>query len=228
MSDKPRLGLDIFLALAAIGWADGNLDTDEADAIVRTAIDEGLDLDSIAELEAATKSPVDIGVIDRSGLSKEDRLFVYAVAVWMTRLDGDVSETEKAALAKLGEALKVPEKPRQYAEAIAIEVASLPEGDRPDRYELGKLRAIIADRLHEAQAARAELAAQAAAQAAEQAAAEAATPAEASQSATPDAPADTNGAKESALFGLIRAWVARVIDGRISPFSHAYREGSSR
>ena len=81
MTDQPaRLGRDVFLALAAIGWADGNLDPEEADAIVRTASEEGLDIDTIAEIEAATKQPVDIGIIDRKGMSKEDRLFVYAVA----------------------------------------------------------------------------------------------------------------------------------------------------
>src|SRR5262245_65937612 len=100
-----RLGRDIFVALAAVGWADGKLDPEEADAIVRTALEEGLELEEIAEIEEATKRPVDIGVIDRSNMSKADRLFVYAVASWMTRLDGVVQEKETEALAKLGEAL---------------------------------------------------------------------------------------------------------------------------
>jgi len=43
MADK-RHGKDIFVALAAIAWADGQLDPDEADAIVRAAVDEGLSL----------------------------------------------------------------------------------------------------------------------------------------------------------------------------------------
>ncbi len=152
--DKPRLGRDVFIALAAIGWADGQLDSEEADAIVRTAIEEGLELDEIAEIEEATKKPVDIGVIDRSSLSKEDRLFVYAVAAWMTRLDGEVHEGETKALAELGAALKIPEGPRFHADSIAQEVANLEEGDRPSRYDLVKLRQIIGERLREAQAAR--------------------------------------------------------------------------
>ena len=151
MSQTTRLGRDVFLALAAVAWADGTLDPEEADAIVRTAVDEGLDLDAIAEIEAATKARVDIGVIDRKNLTKEDRLFVYAVASWMTRLDGRVSEAETAALARLGEALKVPVEPRAHADAIAQEIASLPDGDRPLRYDLAKLRAVIGERLLEAQ-----------------------------------------------------------------------------
>lgn len=155
MSDT-RLGRDVFLALAAIGWADGNLDPEEADAIVRTAADEGLEIEEIAEIEAATKSPLDISTIDRAGMSKEDRLFVYAVAVWMTRLDGKVDEGEIAALAKLGEALKVPEKPLKHAHNIAVEIANLPEGDRPARYDLKRLRETIAERLSKARALREE------------------------------------------------------------------------
>jgi uncharacterized membrane protein YebE (DUF533 family) len=155
VEDKPRLGRDVYIALAAIGWADGNLDRDEADAIVRTALEEGLELEEIEEIEAATEEPVDMGVIDRKGLSKEDRLFVYAVASWMTRLDGTVTETEIEALAKLGEALKVPDKPRAHVDHIAQEVAGLPEGDRPDRYDLAALRRVIGERLKVAQEIRA-------------------------------------------------------------------------
>lgn len=144
---KTRLGRDVYLALAAVGWADGQLDQDEADAIVRTALEEGLDIDEIAEIEEATEKPIDIGVIDRKNLSKEDRLFVYGVAAWITRLDGVVTAAEQAALAKLGEALKVPEKPRAVVDGIAQDVANLSDDDRPARYDLLALRRIIGERL---------------------------------------------------------------------------------
>jgi uncharacterized membrane protein YebE (DUF533 family) len=146
-----RLGRDVFIALAAIGWADGKLDPEEADAIVRTALEEGLELEEIAEIEEATRNPVSMGVIDRSNMSKADRLFVYAVASWMARLDGTIKDEETSALARLGEALKVPAKPREYADALAQEVAKLPEGDRPHRYDLKRLRETLGEKLAEAQ-----------------------------------------------------------------------------
>jgi len=156
MDQKPRLGRDVFIALAAIGWADGKLDAEEADAIVRTALEEGLEIEEIEEIERATKEPVAIGVIDRSNLSKADRLFIYAVASWMTRLDGSVSPSELEALGKLGDALKVPEGARRSADGIAQEIAFLPEGDRPLRFDLPRLRKVIAERLEEAERRRAE------------------------------------------------------------------------
>jgi uncharacterized tellurite resistance protein B-like protein len=152
--NEPRLGKDIFVALAAIAWADGQLDPDEADAIVRAAADEGLSLEEIAAIEEATKERVDLGVIDRSSMSKDDRLFVYAVACWIARLDGQVTDAESDALAKLGEKLGVPERPRVHAEALAREVAAMPEGDRPSRYDLAALRRLLSERLRQAQDAR--------------------------------------------------------------------------
>jgi uncharacterized membrane protein YebE (DUF533 family) len=142
---------DIFVALAAIAWADGELDPDEADAIVRAAAEDGVPLEEIAAIEDATKNGVDLGVIDRTGLSKEDRLFVYAVACWIARLDGHVTDQEADALAGLGERLGVPERARVHAEAIARQVAGLPDGDRPARYDLTALRRILGERLQEAQ-----------------------------------------------------------------------------
>ncbi|MBI3202878.1 MAG: TerB family tellurite resistance protein [Myxococcales bacterium] len=153
--EKRALGLDVYIALAAVGWADGNLDADEADAIVRMATEEGLGLSDITEIEKATKFPVDIGEIDRRGMSKEDKLFVYAVAAWMTWLDGNVSEDETAALARLGDALKIPDRPREHADAIMREVAHQSEDIRPHRFDLGTLRRIIHERLTDAQTARA-------------------------------------------------------------------------
>ncbi len=152
----PTLRKDVFVALAAIAWADGTLDPDEADAIVRAAVDEGLAFEEIQAIDAATKSPVEMGVIDRSEMSKEDRLFVFAVACWIAHMDGKVTDTESEALAKLGAQLGVPEKAREQAHGIARQVAELPEGDRPSRYDLAAVRRIVGERLRGADEARAK------------------------------------------------------------------------
>lgn len=151
-----RLGRDVFIALAAVGWADGKLDADEADAICRAALEEGLELDEIEEIEKATKEPVDVGSIDISSMSKADRLFVYAVGSWISRIDGKVAPEELEALDRLGAALKIPDKPREHAEAIAAEIGSLGESDEPSFFNLPKLRVTLKARLAEAARLRAE------------------------------------------------------------------------
>ncbi len=137
----------IFLALAAVAWADGTVEQDEADAIVRAAIDSGLDLDEVAEVEAAAKSPVKLESLDLPNLGKEDRIFVYGVACWIAEIDGELNEDEAKVIAQLGEALGVPEKVRARAETLVREIAKLPEDRRPARYDLDKLRAMIVERM---------------------------------------------------------------------------------
>lgn len=148
--EKPRIGRDVYLALAALAWADGHLDREEADAIVRTALEEGISFEEVQEIEQAVQRPVDLGVIERTDLTKEDRLFVYAIAAWMTRLDGEESDAEAAVLSRLGDALRIPPILRDYADSVARQLEALPDGDRPMRYDVVGLRRIIGARLAEA------------------------------------------------------------------------------
>jgi len=138
MATNPILGRDVYLALAAVGWADGQLTTEAADAIVRTALQEGLSFEDVAAIEDATKTPIPVGEIDHMNMSKADRLYVYAVAAWIAELDGHISTKERKALAKLADSLGVPEAPRRHADAIVKEVAA--QADRPERFDLLTLR----------------------------------------------------------------------------------------
>ncbi len=148
-----QLGRDVFIALAAVAWADGELGEDEADAIVATAAEEGLEIDEIAAIEEAVRKPVDIGKIDLTSLSKADRLFVYAVGAWIARVDDTVAPEEITALNKLAAALKIPDIPRERADKIAMDVARA-SGKQPAFFNLSTLRKTLAVRLEEAQALR--------------------------------------------------------------------------
>lgn len=153
-STNPILGRDVYLALAAVGWADGRLTREAADAIVRTALEEGLELDDVAAIEEATKEPVELGEIDRMKMSKADRLYVYAVASWIATLDGSLSARSKDALEKLGDVLGIPETPRVRADEIMREVSA--RADRPERFDLLSLRRTLDERLREARRMRIE------------------------------------------------------------------------
>lgn len=148
-----RFGRDVFLALAAVAWADGELAAEEADAIVRTAVEEGLDIDEIAAVEDATKRPFSLDAIDLTRMSDADRVFVYAVASWMTRVDGQVFVEELEALETLGEMLGVPPAWREHADGLAREIAEGSEGVAVSRYDLPRLRRTIGERFEQARAA---------------------------------------------------------------------------
>src|SRR4051812_36462961 len=106
---EQRLSGEVFIALAAIGWADGTLSPEEADGIVRAALECGLELEDIGRIEEATKKRCDLTPLDRSKLSVLDRTFVYATAIWLARLDGRVDVEERDALHKLGDLLNMPD-----------------------------------------------------------------------------------------------------------------------
>ena len=143
-----RLSKEVFIALAAIGWADGELDREEADGIVRAALEAGLELDDITRIEESTKKRVDLTTLDRSKLSILERTFIYATAIWLARLDGHVDPAERDALHKLGDLLNMPDRVRTQASAAALEIAQLPSGDRPDRYDFSRLKERLEERLN--------------------------------------------------------------------------------
>jgi hypothetical protein len=138
MSTNPILGRDVYIALAAVGWADGQLTPEAADAIVRTALEEGLAIEDVAAIEAATRSAVEMGAIDRMNMSKADRLYVYAIASWIAQLDGPRSARSQGALAKLGDELGIPEPPRRLADRIMQDIAA--QAERPERFDFIALR----------------------------------------------------------------------------------------
>jgi uncharacterized membrane protein YebE (DUF533 family) len=141
MATNPILGRDVYLALAAIGWADGRLSADVADAILRTAAEEGLDVEDLERIRSAVETPTEVGIVDRVHMSKADRLYVYAVAAWIACLDGEVSGAERQLLADLAQELGVPDAARQRTAQIVDELVA--HHDRPDRLDLRALRTTL-------------------------------------------------------------------------------------
>src|SRR4051794_15135658 len=129
-----QLPRDAFIALAAVGWADGKLDADEGAALLRAASASGLGGKDLAAVEAAIRAPVQIADAETARLSRGQRVLTYALATWLTRLDGVVTAEEDESLQLLGSRLGLPTGVRAKAGAAATEVAALPAGDRPDRY----------------------------------------------------------------------------------------------
>jgi uncharacterized membrane protein YebE (DUF533 family) len=152
MATTPLLGRDVYLALAAVGWADGKLSDQAADAILGAAAEEGLDLDDLERIRAAVQAPVDLGRVDRANMSKSDRLYVYAVASFIASLDGEVSAERRERLAALGTLLAVPEQPRNRADAIMRELTTGADGSA--QLDLRALRRTLDDKLEAARRAR--------------------------------------------------------------------------
>jgi len=136
-----------FLALAAIGWADGALQSIEAAGLLRAAREAGVAGDDFADVERAVTGKTTLDAVDVSNLSPQEQVLTYALAAWLAQLDGVVSTSEKGPLADLAERLGLAQPLRVRAAAAANDIACLPGGGRPERYDFQKLAARLRERL---------------------------------------------------------------------------------
>lgn len=136
-----------FLALSALGWVDGSLQRIESVGLLRAAREAGLTGTDLDEIEKSTKEKHTIDEMDLSGMSEWDQVLTYALAAWFAQLDGVVSTDESTTLGTLGKKLGLPEPMRKRAAVAAHDIACLPEGGRPDRYDFQKLMARLKERM---------------------------------------------------------------------------------
>jgi hypothetical protein len=137
-----------FLALAAIGWADGSLQRVEAVGLLRAAKECGLEGADLADVERAAKDrSVSLADIDLRGLSRWQQVLTYALASWFAALDGVISTSEQETLVKVGDRLGLDPALRTRAAAAANDIACLPGGGKPERYDFVKLVARLKERL---------------------------------------------------------------------------------
>jgi len=144
MSTLPK---ENFLALVAIGWVDKQLQRVEVTGLMRAAKEAGLPAEALAEIEAATKTQMDLSALDFSGMGQWEQVLTYALGAWIAQVDGVVSTSETDMLADLGAKLGLAEPLRKRAAVAANDVACLPEGGRPDKYDFEKLIARLKERM---------------------------------------------------------------------------------
>lgn len=136
-----------FLALAAIGWADGSLQQVEATGLVRAAKECGVAGADLTEIEHAAKTKTSLDTLQLGGMSAWEQVLTYSLASWFASLDGVASTDEREVLVKLGEALGLDKALRVRAAAAANDIACLPEGGRPERFDFVKLAARLREKL---------------------------------------------------------------------------------
>ena len=111
--------------LIAMAWADGRLD-DKEKAGVRGAADVlNLSKDFRAKLDESLKKAVPFDQILLEGLSARDKSFAYVAATWMSGVDQDVDDKEKALLDRLAQSFGFGNDHRTELAAIAKD---LPQG----------------------------------------------------------------------------------------------------
>lgn len=112
------LTFEVFQSLLAIGWLDGHLDPAEADAVLVAAADAGLSAADVARLREMAGARVDFADPVTEGLTREQRLYVYAVASWVARADERVTTVEQAGLHAVATLLGVSGRGRKTMDEV--------------------------------------------------------------------------------------------------------------
>jgi len=142
-----ELGKDVFVALAALAWADGSVAPEEVEALLGAAAASGLMPDELESIEAALREPIPLSRLDTLKIEGEDRMFIYGVGLWLIRADGVVTVDESEAIGRLAKALKLSPEERVLAATAAAGLASFDsEDDEIPRSVLTVAREISARR----------------------------------------------------------------------------------
>ena len=90
-------------------------------------------------MEEAVKSGSKIADVDVSAMSGWQRALTYSIACWLARLDGVVNSEELAHLKELGGVLDLPQPKLDAAGSAAFDIAMLPGGHRPEKFDFDAL-----------------------------------------------------------------------------------------
>jgi uncharacterized membrane protein YebE (DUF533 family) len=128
-----ELGKDVFVALAALAWADGSVAPEEVEALLGAAAASGLMPEDLDAVEAALQHPVPIERLEELKIEGDDRLFVYGVGLWLVRADGVVTDDESEAVGRLARVLRLSPDERALAASAAAGLSgfSIDEDDPP-------------------------------------------------------------------------------------------------
>lgn len=125
------------LALVAMAWADGTVDSRELAGIRGALRQLGLGRDDVAVVERALQEGVAMADVETVRMNRKTRLFTYAMVSWIAEVDGKVSTAEEDALQLLGDRLGLSGVARERASVAAREAAG---SSRPEDYDLLALR----------------------------------------------------------------------------------------
>lgn len=127
------------LAVAGVALADGWMKKTEAEGLLRAAKACGLSGDDLTAVENATKNGVDLDELDLGVLDGWERALTFAIANWLAKLDGVTNAEELAHLRRLGDRLDLPQEKLQRAASAAFDIACLPNGHRPEKFDFDAL-----------------------------------------------------------------------------------------
>jgi uncharacterized membrane protein YebE (DUF533 family) len=132
-----KIGRDTLLAISAVAWADGSMDTREAEALRQAAKQLGIAGEDLTQVERSLSTRVTLDEVETVRMNRLTRLFTYATSCWMAEVDGQQSAAETALLQLLGDRLGLSAVARDRAHNA---VRGIAERSLPGAFDLLELR----------------------------------------------------------------------------------------
>jgi uncharacterized membrane protein YebE (DUF533 family) len=136
--------------LIAMAWADGRLDDKEKAGVRGAAEVLNLSKEFRDKLDEGLAKAIPVEQILFENLSPRDKSFAYVAAVWMSGVDDNVDEKEKAMVEKIAEELGFGADHKKELDAIAADLAKT-GADRKWQDEIVALFKAIPPRLEKVQ-----------------------------------------------------------------------------
>lgn len=149
-SEGHALSAGCYVLLAAMGWVDGEMAPEEAEAIVRAAQEDLKDPAQLQRVRDAVSKREPLEELDTSAMGAYERLYTYALASWITRIDGKVVAGERDLLGVVGTVLRLTHKGRAEVDALVEALLEKAPEHRPGRLDLAALRGALGDKVREA------------------------------------------------------------------------------
>ena len=136
-----------FVALAAVAWADGRMSKNEAAGLMHAAQNLGLDEIGMGVVGRVTQNETSLDELDPEGMHDWEKLVTYALACWLARVDGIANAEELDSLRDLGFRLGIDEHKQHKAASAVSDVAILPGGHRPEKFDFARLIEVLREKL---------------------------------------------------------------------------------
>lgn len=135
------LPVESFLAFASIVYADGETRRGELEGFRRAAKTYSVSEKDLESIESRAKDGLALGDIDFPGVSDWQGALTYAFAVWIAKVDGIINKEENQLLAELGDKLGLDKMRRDAARSATYDIAALPGGHKPEKFDFAALEA---------------------------------------------------------------------------------------
>ena len=142
-----RACTEILALLVHVAWADGQLADEEKNGVRAAATILNLGKEQRARLDELLSAPVSLDDILVEALSAHERAYAFVAATWMTGVDADVHDQEKAALDRIADRFELDAGRRSELSAIARDLLHLHQGKKEWANDLATLFKSIPKRL---------------------------------------------------------------------------------